>query len=196
MTEIDLGQKIYTTKTIFSIKLMAGIACVVLLINLYYQTFNDPEYTKYIVKDFSQFMAFHLKYPYDIISYLLFIFIPSIYYSFIRGAVFFENGITINRGFPFYNKTILYENVSSFEIIHSKMMIAIRLKDNQEIIFGVSDLDRVLSIFDQHDVTGDLKAQNRIKFSIHSLITIFFFVMGVSVALGQSSLGLSRFLFR
>lgn len=196
MIDINLGQKIYTTKTILSIKLMAGLACVALLINLYYQTFNDPEYTKYLVQNFSQFMAFHLKYPYDILSYIFFIFVPSIYYSFIRGASFFENGIIINRGFPFYNESILYKNVLSYEIIHSKMMIAIRLKTGKEIIFGVSDLDRVLSIFDQHDVSGDLKAQNKIKFSIHSLITVFFFLMGLSVAIGQSSLDLSRYLFR
>jgi hypothetical protein len=111
MIEKELGQKIYTTKTIFSIKLMAGIACVVLLINLYYQTFNDPEYTEYMIKGFSQVVSFHLKYPYDILSYLFFIFIPSIYYSFIRGAVFYENGIIINRGFPFYNNTIFCMNL-------------------------------------------------------------------------------------
>ena len=119
------------------------------------------------------------------------------YYSFIRKTVFYEDGVSINRGLPFYNNFVAYKDIASYEIIHSKLMIAIKLKEtSEEIVFGVNDEDRVLSLFDKAGISGDLKTKYSIKFSINSLIMFFFILMGISVALGQTSLGLSRFLFR
>lgn len=191
------GKKVYKTKSTSTIKSLAVLSIVVLIINLYYQTFNDPIFMTKYNGSFEDVMKFHLRYPYDILSYLFFILLPSIYYGFIRGNTFYENVVVLNRGFPWYNVIIPYEKIETFEIIHGKLMVAIKLKESkQKYVFGVSDVDRVISLFDKNSVSGDLEDQDTIKLTINSIIMIFFIVMGFSVALGQTGLNLSRYLFR
>lgn len=192
-----LGKKVYKTKSTRTIKLLAVVSIVFLLTNLYLQTFYDPTFIKNYGEGFNDILKFHLKYPYDFLSYIFFILLPSIYYGFIRGNTFYENGVVLNRGLPWYNKTISYRKIENFEVIHATLMVAIKIKDcDKKYIFGVSDVDRVLSIFDKNSVAGNLEDQDTIKLSINSVIMIFFLLMGFSVAIGQMGLNLSRFLFR
>lgn len=191
------GKKVYKTKSTSTVKLLAIVSITVLIINLYFQTFNDPVFFAKYNGSFKDVLTFHSKYPYDILSYLFFILLPSVYYGFIRRNTFYENVVVLNRGFPWYNKIIPYRQIENYEIIHGKLMVAIKLKEsNKQYVFGVSDVDRVLSIFDKNSVAGDLKDQETIKLTINSIIMVFFLVMGLSVALGQTGLNLSRYLFR
>ena len=193
---MDFGHKIYKSKSAKTIKLLAFISILVLLLNLYFQTFYDPAFMKLYRGEFLDVIHFHMKYPYDALSYIFFILLPFLYYSFFRGNTFFENVVVINRGLPFYNKVIEYKDIENFEIIHARLMVAIKLKDGKQYVFGVSDVDRVISIFDKNNIKGDLRDQHTIKFTINSMIMVFIMIMAASVAAGQTGLNLSRFLFR
>lgn len=194
---IAFGNKIYKSKSTKIIKALAIISSVFLLLNLYFQTFHDPLFSKQYSGTFVDVLKFHLKYPYDLLSYIFFILLPSLYYCFIRGNTFYENVVVINRGFPFYNRAIDYNEIQNFEIIHARLMVAIKLKKSStKYVFGVSDVDRVLSIFDKNSVPGDLEDQHTIKLTINSMVMIFIMLMALSVAVGQTGLNLSRFLFR
>ena len=175
---------------------MALVIIVVLFINLYVQTFYDPEFSQQAIQNFKAVALFHFKYPYDILPFIFFILVPCVYYGFIRGVTFFENGIIINRGLPFLNTEIPYSEIKDFEIIHSKLFMSINRKDTgEDILFAIKDVDRAVSIFDQNGISGDLTSQEKLAMTIHTKLIIFFIAIGVAVMLGQS-LGLSRFLFR
>lgn len=193
---MELGKKVYKSTAITTIKVMAVVIIVVLFFNLCIQTFYDPEFSQLEVQDYMAMIKFHLKYPYDILPFIFFIFVPCFYYGFIRGVTFFENGMVINRGLPFVNAEIPYSEIKDFEIIHSKLFMSIKRKDtNEDILFAIKDVDRAVSIFDQNGIQGDLTSKEKLTMTIHTKLIIFFIAIGVAVMLGQS-LGLSRFLFR
>jgi len=193
---MDLGKKVYRSTAIGTIKIMAIVIIVVLFVNLYLMIFNDPEFNSLSDKSFSAVANFHWKYPYDLLSYIFFILIPCYYFGFIRGVSFYENGIIVNRGLPFFNSIIPYSIIKQYEIIHSKLFISIKRSDtNEDVLFSINDVDRAVSIFDQNEIKGDLHCQERLVMTMHKKLIIFFIAIGIAVMLGQS-LGLSRFLFR
>lgn len=193
---MDLGKKVYRSTAIGTIKLMAMLIIIVLFTNLYLQTFNDPEFSTLEVKDFMAIVNFHIRYPYDILSFIFFILGPCYYYGFIRGVSFYENGMIINKGLPFFNLEIPYSAIDKYEIIHSRMFMSIKRSDTgEDLLFAVNDVDRAISIFDQNNIQGDLANHEKDTMSVHTKLVIFFIAIGIAVMLGQS-LGLSRFLFR
>lgn len=193
---MELGKKVYRSTAIGTIKLMALLVIVVLFINLYLSTFNDPEFSTWVSKSLMDVAKFHLQYPYDILSFIFFILGPCHYYGFVRGVSFYENGMIINKGLPFFNVKVPYKEIERYEIIHSRLFISIKRRDTgEDILFSVNDVDRAISIFDQNNIQGDLSNHAKETVSVHTKLVLFFIVIGVAVMLGQS-LGLSRFLFR
>lgn len=175
---------------------MAISISMVLILNLYYQTFNDPTFLSQEERDFTAVVSFHLFYPQELILYLLSILLPSIYYGFIRGVRFFEGGVLINRGLPFFNIYINYSDIKNFEIIHKKHFISIKLKETEDDhLFTVNDIDRVLAIFDQQHIQGDLGGKARPDQSAHKKLILIFLVCGILFSLVQY-FGLARFIFR
>ena len=108
----SLGKRLYKSTALKEFKLVyMGIAAL-LLVNLVLQTYSNTLFVENFAKSFSGVVDFHLKYPEDFLIYCFTILFPAIYYSFIRGIVFYEKGMTINRGFPFFNRSFLYSNIS------------------------------------------------------------------------------------
>lgn len=191
-----LGKKLYQSTAMPSIKIMAVIISVVLLLNLYFQTFSDPVFIKTGSYSFTDIIDFHLKYPEEFIIYLCTIFIPSLYYGFIRGVRFYENGIVINRGLPFFNMNIPYSLITNFEVVNQKHFMSITRKDTEdEYMFTVNNIDRVLAILDQNNIKGDLGAVAKEDQTAHKKLILFFIVFGVVISLLQYS-GFIRQLFR
>ncbi len=121
MSSPDLGKKLYKSTALKQFKAVyLGIA-LFLLGNLLLQTLGDPTFKSDFERSSSGVVAFHYRYPEDFFLYLVTIFVPSIYYSFIRGIVFCENGLIINRGFPFFNRSVLYKNICSYRVIHRQI---------------------------------------------------------------------------
>lgn len=191
-----LGKKLYKTTALFSIKVMSVMTSVVLLLNLYFQTYNDIVFTKQNVSGFKSILEFNLFYPEELIIYLLFILFPCAYYGFIRGAIFYENGVVINRGLPFFNTTVLYKNISKYEIIHPKYFMSVKNRETEdEILFSINSVDRVVAIFDQNNINGILESTIKKDFKTHKKLILFFVLSGVIVGFIQYS-GVIRELFR
>ncbi|MBD65826.1 MAG: hypothetical protein CME62_11505 [Halobacteriovoraceae bacterium] len=194
---MDLGKKVYRSTAIATIKMMAIAIIVGLFFNLYWQTFYDPEIASLSNPTFNDLIQFHLRHPYDLLSYIFFILIPCIYFGFMRGVNFYENGIYINRGLPFYNTIVFYENIERYEIVQQNLFMSVkRKKEGDEIFFSINNVDRAIAIFDQHEVPGDLVSKSRIPINMNSKVLVFILTVGVAVGVGQMSLWLSRFLFR
>jgi len=192
----DLGKKLYKSTALKQFKAVyLGIA-IFLLGNLLLQTLGDPTFKAEFEQTFSGVVAFHLRYPEDFFLYLVTIFIPSIYYSFIRGIVFCENGLIINRGFPFFNRSVLYQNICAYRVIHRKYLMGVKRSDiDEEFVFTIRDIDRVIAIFDQHNIEGELgKESLKKKSPLGKRVIITFVLFGAAMAIVQYFGGLGRLL--
>lgn len=191
-----LGKRLYKTTAIGTIKLLSVVVSIVLFLNLYFQTFNDPVFLSKNLSTIREVFSFHLFYPEELITYILFLFCPTMYYGFVRGTSFHENGIVINKGLPFFNTFILYKDISHYEVIHSKYLMAIhhRLSDD-DILFSVNSIDRVVAILDQQGIQGDLGGKIKADFYAHKKLIMFFIFSSLIVGFLQYS-GLVRSLFR
>jgi hypothetical protein len=193
---MNLGKKLYQSSAMPSIKAMALMISIVLFLNLYFQTFNDPVFIKSGLYLFEDVVKFHLFYPEEFIIYVLTILLPAIYYGFIRGVRFYEKGIIINKGLPFFNMTVPFELIEKFEVINQKHFMSITRKDTEDdYMFSVNQIDRVLAILDQNHITGDLGRTARGDHSAHKKLILFFLIIGILISLLQYS-GFIRQLFR
>lgn len=175
---------------------MAMLISIVLLLNLFFQTFGDEAFQKMGDLSLMGVIKFHIFYPYELIMYLCTIFIPAIYYSFIRGVRFHEHGIIVNRGLPYFNFTILYKDISKYEILQSNHFLSITsMVTEDDYMFTVNDLDRVLAILDQHNINGDLGKSAAGDRAAHKKLALFILIVGVLVSLIQYS-GFIRQFFR
>lgn len=192
-----LGKKLYKSTALPSIKLVALMMILILFLNLYYQTFNDPYFMKLDQEGFKEVMAYHFKYPHELLVWLFTIFLPALYYGFFRGATFYENGLIINKGLPLFNMVTLYKNIEKYEIVGQKHFMSITRSDTQDdYLFTVKDVDRVLAILDQNHIQGKLSPDNDPKStSAQAKLGFIFLGVGVIFAIIQYS-GFIRELFR
>lgn len=193
---MSLGRKLYHSTSMPSIKVMAVLIASVLLLNLFFQTLSDPTFIKEGKGSFEEIFNFHLFYPEEFIIYLFTILFPAIYYGFIRGVSFYENGVVINRGLPFFSLTINYDSIKKYEIINRKYFMSITSKETEDdYMFTINDMDRVLAILDQHHISGDLGKKATSDQAAHKKLVLFFIIVGILVSLLQYS-GLIGQLFR
>lgn len=196
MSSQDLGKKLYKSTALKQFKAVYLSIAIFLLGNLLLQTLGDPTFRADFKSDFSGIVAFHYRYPEDFFLYLLTIFFPAIYYSFTRGIVFCENGMIINRGFPFFNRSVLYDNICAYRIIHRKYLMAVKRSDiDEEFVFTIRDIDRVIAIFDQHDIEGNLGKEGLKKKSpLGKRVIITFILFGLAMGIVQYFGGIGRIL--
>jgi hypothetical protein len=193
---MNIGKKLYHSTSMPSIKVMAIMIAGVLFLNLYFQTLSDPAFLNEGKEGFSAIINFHLFYPEEFFLYLITIFLPAIYYGFIRGVSFYENAIIINRGLPFFSLVIPYNSIKKFEIINRKHFMSITNKETEDdYMFTVNDIDRVLAILDQQHISGDLGYKATSDHAAHKKLIFFFVLVGIIVSLLQYS-GFVRQLFR
>ena len=185
---MKLGKRLYKSSAISSIKLMAILISIVLFLNLYFQTFSNEHFFQFLdslnlTKDqasLSIVFKYYLKYPEEFLVYIFAILIPAIYYGFIRGVAFHESGILVNRGIPFFNTKIFYTQIKNYKIVHQKHIIAVKILDTEdEMVFGVKNIDRFIALLDQNGISGNLdRNQNNVKSASLKLI-FFFMIVGI-----------------
>lgn len=170
------GKKLYKSGALKQFKWVYLSIALLLLINLTFQTLTDPLFEKTFTKNFAGIISFHIKYPEDFFTYILTIFFPAIYYSFIRGINFYEEGMVINRGFPFFNRSIPYKDIEEYKVVHPKFLMSVKRKDiDEEFYFTIKDVDRVVAIFDQHNIKGHLgKEEFNQTMTVNKKLIIFF----------------------
>lgn len=170
------GKKLYKSGALKQFCWVYLSIALLLLINLTFATLFDPIFEKSYQPTFSDIVNFHVKYPEDFITYFITIFIPAIYYSFIRGINFYEEGMTINRGLPFFNRNLSYKDIEEYKVVHPKFLMAVKRKDiEEEFYFTIKDVDRVVAIFDQHNIKGQLgKDELQKRMTVNKKLIIFF----------------------
>lgn len=175
--------------------------CFMLFFNLYLQTFIDPDFLKSFDQSFIGVMKFHWHYPEQVISLILSTLVPTVYYAFLRNISFYEKGIMINRGLPFMNHIVEYNDIESYKIVHHKYLMSVKRKSlKEELLFTIRDIDRAVAILDQHNIQGDLsKAEFNGVMTTSKKLIIFYISFFVIVTILQFSgffIMINQWLFR
>lgn len=190
-----LGKKIYHSRALGSVRLIVVLMSAILLLNLYFQTLQNPHFLDLGYRKIQDIFRYHWIYPQEIILYIVTVLIPSAYYGFIRGVRFFEKGLIFNRGLPFFNTTLLYKDIENYEVVNPKYLISIREKITEDQhMFGLGKVDRAVAIFDQSGIKGDFGTGHAADYMAKKKLILFFFIFGVLAALIQY-FGWVRFFF-
>lgn len=152
------------------------------LFDLYTQTFKDPRFLALDSVHFMDVLRFHLKYPFELILHIVFILGPLYYYAFIRGLVFYENGFTSNKGFPFLNKFTPYEEIENYHFLHPDYVLIINTKSSEHVLVSDNKLERIVGILDQHNIQGNL-ASSGVKRLVNNIRNFLFIVSAFTLIL-------------
>ncbi len=180
-----LGKKIYKTSMLNLFKF--GIFAIVLFFfnNFYLETFTYEKFQldrKFRILDV---MEYHYRYPAEFITFFIIILAPAFYYSFIRGVCFCEKGFVFNRGLPFFNRAVGYDQIKSYKLLHPKKAISIHSKQGDVYLVADNNVERVIAILDQHNIQGDLAQDDYVRLItnykkfmlIVIMFTVFIFVV-------------------
>lgn len=197
MSDFKLGKKIYSSKMLWPLRLLVIFICILLLLNLYYQTFNDPNFFKWEDKSFLGILKFHYFYPEEVLSFIVSVLFPTVYYSFIRSMRFYEHGIVLNRGLPFFNRTIPYSKIKTYKIVHPKYLLSLLRQDtHDEILFSVTNMERAMAIFDNNGIKGELSSHEFQKtVSGNKKFIIYVLIFSIMMYFIQY-FGFARYIFR
>ena len=201
MKDFHIGKKLYRSTSLIQFKIVFILIAVWVLLNLYFKTYSDPDFLAKGWTSFDDVLTFHKVYPVQVIGYLLGTLIPAFYYAFFRGIVFFEKGLVINKGLPFLNHSIDYDNIESFKVIHPKFLMSLKRKDTgEEILFTLRDIDRVIAIFDQQGIDGQLHDGTSFEgFTLNKKIVLISIIFGTIVSILQYTgvmIEINRYFFR
>lgn len=192
----ELGKKLYKSTALRPFKAAyLGIAAL-LLVNLVTQTLSDPYFVARFEPTFSGLVRYTGLFPQDFLIYCATILFPAFYYSFFRGIVFCRNGMIINRGLPFFNRSLPYKYIGSYKIIHPKFLMAVKRKDiGEEFVFTVRNMDRAIAILDQRDIPGELGKEHLANtMTVNKKLLIIFVSFGAALFVFQVFGGFARFL--
>jgi hypothetical protein len=106
---------------------------------------------------------YHFHYPTEFVTFFFLIIIPSIYYGLLRGVHFYEKGFVYNRGIPFLNRTIMYEEIKNYKLLHPQRAISIHSKQGDVYVIADNTAERVIAILDQHGIPGDLAQDDYVR---------------------------------
>lgn len=151
-----LGKKLYKT-TMLNIFRLAILAIVIFFLNDFY--LDTYTYEKFRAEGQFQILdviKYHYKYPAEFITFFFLIIVPAVYYSFIRGVRFFEKGFVFNRGLPFMNTTVMYNDIQTYKLLHPKHIVTIHTKKGHIYVIADNTVERVIAILDQHNIKGEL----------------------------------------
>jgi hypothetical protein len=201
MKDFKIGKKLYRSTALPQFKVVFILIALWVFINLYFKTFSDPDFISRGGLELKDIIDFHSLYPVQFIGFVIGTLIPALYYAFFRGIVFFEDGVVINRGLPFFNHCIKYSNIESFKVIHPKYLMSLKRKDiDEELLFTIRDIDRVIAILDQHNIKGDLGTSDLAQsITISKKVVIYSVIFGIIVSALQYTgvmIEINRYLFR
>lgn len=180
-----LGKKLYKT-SMLNLFRSAILAIVVFFFNDFYlDTFTYENFQLEGRFKILDVINYHYRYPAEFITFFMIIIIPAIYYGVIRGVKFHEKGFVFNRGLPFFNKAVSYEDVKTYKLLHPKKAISIHTKNGDVFVIADNRVERVIAILDQHNIQGDLAQDDYVKLITNYKkfmmmvigFTIFIFVM-------------------
>ena len=158
-----LGKKLYKTSMLNLFRLVLVSIVVFFFNNFYLETFTYEKFQ--IAARFKIFdvIDYHFHYPAEFITFFSIIIIPAFYYAFVRGVGFYEKGFIYNRGLPFFNRAVSYEDIKIYKLLHPKKAISIHSKKGDIYVIADNNVERVIGILDQHNIQGDLAQDDYVK---------------------------------
>lgn len=158
-----LGKKLYRTGMLNIFRLIILAIVIFFLNDFILDTYTYEKFQALRQFQILDVINYHYKYPYEFITFFFLIIIPAIYYALIRGVRFHEKGFVFNRGLPFMNKTVKYEDVKTYKLLHPKFIVTIHTKSGDVYLIADNTVERVIAILDQHNIQGDLARDDYTK---------------------------------
>jgi hypothetical protein len=174
------GKKIYTTSMLTIFRLVIFFVVIFFLNELMLNTYTYEKFQADGRFKIIDVLQYHYRYPYEFISLFLILIVPAIYYSFIRGVGFFEKGFIFNRGLPFMNKKVSFEEVKKYKLLHPNHILSIHTHKGELYLIADNSIERVVAILDQHHIPGDFTQDDYVNL-ISNFKKFLMIVMGFSV---------------
>lgn len=186
-----LGKKLYRTGLLNLLRLVIFMVVVFFINDFILETYSYKKFEPtghFLLIDV---IKYHYKYPAEFITFFCMIIVPAFYYVCVRGTRFYEKGFVFNRGLPFLNKTVLYEDVKGYKFLHPKHLLSINTQ-NETFIIMDNNLERVIAILDQHNIQGDLARDDYVNLlsNIRKFIIIVLSFTAIMFVLKKISGGL------
>lgn len=179
-----LGKKLYRT-SMLNIFRMAILALVVFFFNDFYlDTFTYENFQLERRFKILDVINYHYRYPTEFITFFCLIIIPAVYYSFLRGVRLHEKGLVYNRGLPFFNKRVNYDDIKTYKLLHPKKAISIHTRSGEIFVIADNNVERVIAILDQQNIQGDLAQDEYVKLITNYkrfMMMVIFFAFSVFV---------------
>lgn len=151
-----LGKKLYKSSMMNIFRLIILAIVIFFLNDFILDTYTYEKFQadgRFKILDVIQY---HYKYPVEFITFFFLIIVPAIYYSLIRGVRFHEKGFVFNRGLPFMNTTVLYDDIKTYKLLHPKHIVTIHTNKGGVYLIADNSVERIIAILDQHNIQGDL----------------------------------------
>lgn len=158
-----MGKKLYKTSMLLVFKLIVFSVVVFFFNNFYLETFTNSKFDLESGRSILEVVNFHYRYPEDFIRFFLIIIVPAIYYAFFRGISFHEKGFIYNRGLPFMNRSVSFENVANYKLLHPQLALSIHCKNGDVFLVADNNIERVIAILDQQNIPGNLAPDEFVK---------------------------------
>ena len=158
------AKKLYKTSMLMGFRVLILAITLFFFYDFYLETYS---YEKFFAEGKYGPLAvlkFHYRYPAEFISFFFLVIVPAVYYSLIRGVKFCGKGFYYNRGLPFLNKFVPYEDVKGFKLLHPKLAITINTHKGDLFVVADNNVERVIAILDQHNIPGNLTQDEYVKF--------------------------------
>lgn len=156
-------KKMYKTSMLTSFRLLVLAVAMFFFYDFYLETYSYEKFFSEGKYGPLAVLKFHYRYPAEFISFFLLVIVPAIYYSMIRGVKFCEKGFFYNRGIPFLNKFVPYEDVKSYKLLHPNVAITITTEKGDLFVVVDNNIERVIAILDQHNIQGNLTQDEFVK---------------------------------
>lgn len=156
-------KKMYKTSMLTSFRLLVLAVAMFFFYDFYLETYSYEKFFSEGKYGPLAVLKFHYRYPAEFISFFLLVIVPAIYYSMIRGVKFCEKGFFYNKGIPFFNKFIPYEDVKSYKLLHPNVAITITTQKGDLFVVVDNNIERVIAILDQHNIQGNLAQDEFVK---------------------------------
>lgn len=151
-----LGKKLYKTGMLNIFRLIILAIVIFFLNDFILDTYTYEKFQELRRFKILDVLEYHYKYPNELITFFFLIIVPAFYYALIRGVRFHEKAFVFNRGLPFMNKTVPYEDVRTYKLLHPNLVVTIHTKSNDVYLIADNSVERVIAILDQHHIKGDL----------------------------------------
>lgn len=179
---MNLGKKLYKTSMVNVFRMIILAVVVFFFNNFYLETFANEKFRLESKFKFLDVINYHYRYPEEFITFFCIILLPALYYAFIRGICFCEKGFVYNGGVPFMNRSISFENIDTYKLLHPELAISVHTKNGDVFVVADNNIGRVIAILDQHNIKGNLASDEFAKVITNYQKFIYLILILITVA--------------